>query len=448
MHTIKSNVQINKFEYAREKKQNPYIGFTSFQHFRNDELYSDLIVKPENNMTETEHVECYPVPATTEEKGRAQGYYPDCSVVYIRILWKEFEPKEREYNYDFIQGILDKAKANNQTVMFRIMQHSTRESDDVPDWLKTKIDCPARPDGARVKDCPTDPKFLEYFGRAVRAFGERFDSNPTLAFMDISLPGAWGEGSHVDLFTADELEKFVDIYTDVFKNTLLIGQTCLPWLVEHSNQKTSMGWRADCIGRPNLTYKMLPPKVEKMGDIWKKGHVSFEAYWWLGEWKRQDWDLDKIIETLLSWHVSTFNAKSLPIPYEWQDKIDDWMAKMGYHFAIDEAETKTNVKRGEKLSLRLIVDNVGVAPIYHKLPLYIRLKNESYERAFETDVDIRRWIEGKYEENIKIDLPSDMPMGDYELQIGIGGNGEESVVFATTAKQDGDFTVVATVEID
>jgi hypothetical protein len=54
-----------------------------------------------------------------------------------------------------------------------------------------------------------------------------------------------------------------------------------------------MGWRADCIGRPNLTYEMLPPKVEKMGEIWKKGHVSFEAYWWLGEWKRQGWDLDK-----------------------------------------------------------------------------------------------------------------------------------------------------------
>ena len=30
------------YHYQREKKQNPYIGFTSFQHFRNDELYSDF----------------------------------------------------------------------------------------------------------------------------------------------------------------------------------------------------------------------------------------------------------------------------------------------------------------------------------------------------------------------------------------------------------------------
>ena len=435
------------FTYQKEKKQNPYIGFTSFQHFRNDELYSDLIVKPENNMTETEHVECYPVPDYVEEKGRDQGYYPDSSVVYIRILWKEFEPEEGVYRYEFIEDILRKAKENDQTVMFRLMQHSTRESDDVPDWLKAKIECPARPEGMRVKDCPKDPKFLEYFGRAIRAFGERFDGDPTLAFVDISLPGAWGEGSHVEWFTEEQLKNFVDIYTDVFKNTLLIGQTCIPWLVHHSNEKTSMGWRADCIGRPNLTYEMLPPKVEKMGDIWKKGHVSFEAYWWLGEWKRQGWDLDKIMQTLLLWHVSTFNAKSLPIPWEWKEKIDEWIAKMGYHFVIDEVETQTSVKRGEKLTVKLIIDNVGVAPIYRKLPLYIRLKSENFQKDFETDIDIRKWVEGKYEEKIVLKIPEELLVGEYELQIGIGGKDEPSVVFACGAPQDDKYSILTKVNV-
>ena len=436
------------FSYQKEKKQNPYIGFTSFQHFGNDELYSDLIVKPENNMTETEHVECYPVPDYVEEKGRAQGYYPDSSVVYIRILWKEFEPKEGEYNYEFIEDILQKARENNQTVMFRLMQHSTRESDDVPDWLKEKIPCPARPKGQRVKECPSDPRFLEYFGRAVRAFGKRFDNDPTLAFIDISLPGAWGEGSHVDLFTTEQLKKSVDNYTAVFKNTLLIGQVDYPWLIRYSGEKTPIGWRADCIGHPNSTYRSLPPKVENVGDIWKSGHISFESYWWLGEWQRQGWDIDKIIETLLSWHVSTFNAKSLPIPFEWKDKIDDFVAKMGYHFVIDEVETNNTAKIGEKLTVKLSVDNVGVAPIYHKIPLNIRLKNASCEKIFATDIDIRKWIYGKYSEQIEIKLPVNMKCGKYELQIGIGGNDCPSVVFATDAKQDGDYSVLTDIIVE
>ena len=274
-----------------------------------------------------------------------------------------------------------------------------------------------------------------------------YEDEYTLAFMDISLPGAWGEGSHVDWFTEEQLEKFVDIYTDVFKNTLLIGQTCIPWLVKHSNEKTSMGWRADCIGRPNLTYEMLPPRVEKMGDIWKQGHVSFEAYWWLGEWQRQGWDLDKIMQTLSAWHISTFNAKSLPIPFEWQDKIDAWIAKMGYHFVIEKIETQTNVKRGKKLRVRMTINNVGVAPIYHQLPLYIRLKNEENEETFKTDADIRKWVQGKYEENLDFLIPTKMLCGKYQLQMGIGGNGDPSVVFATTASQDGDYSVLSTVEI-
>ena len=331
--------------------------------------------------------------------------------------------------------------------MFRLMQHSTRESDDVPDWLKSKIDCPERPEGKRVKDCPSDPKFLDYFGRAVRAFGERFDGNPTLSFMDISMPGAWGEGSHTDLFTREQLKNFIDIYTDSFKNTLLIGQTCIPWLVEQSNEKTSVGWRADCIGKPELTYVMLPPKVEKMGEIWKKGHVSFESYWWLSEWKRQGWDIDKIFETLLSWHVSTFNAKSLPIPWEWKEKVDAFTAKAGYHFVIEEIDYPETVKRGETYKFSLIINNVGVAPVYRRLPLYFRLKKEDLTQVFKTDTDIREWIQGEYKETVTLKIPASLSKGKYKLQIGIGGNGEPSVVFATDTDLDGNYSVLTDVYI-
>ena len=116
-------------------------------------------------------------------------------VAYIRVLWKEFEPKEGEYNYAFIQDVLDKAKAKEQTVMFRLMPHSTCERDDVPDWLKELMPCPARPNGMRVKDSPTDPKYLKLFGQAIEKLGERFDKNETLDCVDVALGGAWGEGS-------------------------------------------------------------------------------------------------------------------------------------------------------------------------------------------------------------------------------------------------------------
>ena len=160
---MKSLTEINRFNYAPEEGQNPYIGFMSFQHFRGEKMYSDIVVREEANRTETERVECYPPSPDAEENGRLEGYYPDTSVVYIRILWKEFEPKRGEYNYSFIENILKEAKAHSQTLIFRLMAHSTRACDDVPEWLKELIPCPERPDGARVKDSPTDPLFLELF---------------------------------------------------------------------------------------------------------------------------------------------------------------------------------------------------------------------------------------------------------------------------------------------
>ena len=48
---------------------NPYIGFTSFNHFRNGKLYSDCITGSGNIAScETESFECYPVPSGVEEK--------------------------------------------------------------------------------------------------------------------------------------------------------------------------------------------------------------------------------------------------------------------------------------------------------------------------------------------------------------------------------------------
>lgn len=398
-------------------------------------------------MTETEHVECYPVPDYVEEKGREQGYYPDTSVVYIRILWKEFEPKEGEFNYAFIEDILQKAREKNQMLMFRLMQHSTRESEDVPDWLKEKIECPARPIGKRVKDSPADPDFLMYFGRAVKAFGDRFDNDPTLAFVDISLPGAWGEGSHVSLFTEEQIKACAEIYTSSFKNTLIIGQSDPTWLVEHIRKSVPIGWRADCIG-PADACERVKLRAAVMDDVWKSGHISFESFWWLGEWQRKGWDIDWLLQLMLDWHVSTFNAKSLPIPFEWKEKIDDFVAKMGYHYTIREAELVDSVKMGERLSLSLKIENVGVAPIYINLPFYIRLKNNNGEFTFKTDANIMSWLPGEHKETFEIPVPSDLSEGEYELQIGIGGGDTPSVCFATDAAQDGDFAILAQVKIN
>ena len=428
---------------------NPYIGFTSFQHFRGEKLYSDCITNRSSGVAscETENYECYPIPAGVEEKGREQGYYPDNTVAYIRILWKEFEPKQGEYNYAFIEKILQDARDHDQTVMFRLMPHSTCARDDVPDWLKEMMPCPARPDGMRVKDSPTDPRYMELFGKAIEKLGERFDKDETLDCVDVSLGGAWGEGHQG--FPFEELEKLMDIYVRVFPNTKLLGQFSNARMLNYIGDKRPIGWRADGTGSPKHMNEIFParfPLLEK--EFWKTAPVSFESYWWISEWHRQGWDLDDVIEKTLGWHISSFNNKSFPIQYELQPKIERWLKKMGYRFEIDEIEYPESVKAGEKACVTLKIANVGVAPIYNELPFTLRLKGAEKTVEFATDIDARKWLPGEYVEKVELALPCDLPAGEYELSMALGGGDKPAVQFASKTGKEYHWHILTTVSVE
>ncbi len=437
----------NNFEYRIEEGQNPYIGFMSFQHFRGEKLYSDIVVKPEANFTETERVECYPVSSDAEENGREEGYYPDSTVVYIRVLWKEFEPERGVYNYDFIQDIIDKAKAHKQTLIFRLLPHSTRACDDVPEWLKKLIPCPERPDMQRVKDSPTDPLFMQLFLEAITKLGERFDKDPFFDAIDVSLPGAWGEGHKLELYPDDLFETIVDTYAKAFPNTQLLTQVSRTELIEYASRYQNVGWRGDGLGCPKHTKEIYPPLVEKVPQQWKKAPVSFEAYWWLGEWKRQGWSIDEIIEKTLEWHISSFNPKSIPAPWDWQDKCDYWISRMGYHFAINSVSLPDKAVAGDLLSVLFEVENVGVAPCYKKLPLVVRLKKGEKVYDFEQKVDITKWLPGKHTEWLCVQLPDDITAGEYDVEIALKSIHTDIVYFATNAERDNEFYKVGKIKI-
>lgn len=432
-------MKVNHFKTRKEEGQNPYIGFTSFQHFRDEALYSDLIVRPENNLTETEHVECYPIPEDVLQNGREEGFYPDSTMAYYRVLWKDFEPEQGKYNYALIEKLLEQAKEHEQLLIFRLLPHSTRARDDVPDWLKALIPCPERPDGARVKDSPTDPLFLKLFENAIRKIGEHFDDNPSLYAVDICLPGAWGEGHNLHLYSEESLIELADTFLEAFPKTSLVAQISKPWLVKYVNEKRTIGWRGDGCGSPKHLNEIYPRLIAEMPDIWKKAPISFEAYWWIGEWKRQGWDIDAIIEKTLSWHISLFNAKSLPIPEEWREKIEYWNSKMGYHFAPYYFKIPEGARAGGLVKFELCMENCGVAPIYEKIPLKVRVGNKTQGYVFDTDIDIRKWLPGKHVHTISIHLPETMVAGKYDVEMGILGEDTPMIYLCTDAVRNGRY---------
>ncbi len=439
--------KIQYFSKQDEQGQNPFIGFVSYQHFRNEALFSDVRVVPGRRMTETENFECYPIPAGAAQNGRTEGFYPDTTVAYFRILWKDYEPRQGQYCDEMIDTLLARAKENGQTVMLRLMPHSTRACDDVPDWLKEIVVCPERPEGARVKDSPLDPTYLELFGKAIERIAERFDDNPILDTVDICLPGAWGEGHNLHLYSEDVLKYHVDVYTRSFKKTHLLGQVAAPWLVNYANQTRPVGWRGDGTGHGEHMQDIFPRAEAQMADVWKRAPVSFESFYWLGEWERQGWDLDGIIRSTLNWHISTFNAKSFPVPLSWRDKIKYWVDRMGYHFALDYFGYPEAGAALDELQFRFQIDNCGVAPIYREIPLKLRLVNESNCYSFDLPVDIRTWLPGKTENTVLVRLPKNIVPGKYKIELGITDANTPMIYLCTDAPLKKPYYTVGEMEI-
>ena len=101
---------VRKFTRTNEILNNPYIGFTSFQHFRGEPLFSDTT--PAEGWIK----ERYPVYNWVEQNGREQGYHPDTELAYIRMLWRDIEPCEGVYDFSVTDDVFKKAKAKRTPI--------------------------------------------------------------------------------------------------------------------------------------------------------------------------------------------------------------------------------------------------------------------------------------------------------------------------------------------
>ena len=165
------------------------------------------------------------------------------------------------------------------------------------------------------------------------------------------------------------------------------------------------------------------------------------------EWQRKGWDLDSIIDKTLEWHISSFNPKSIPIPYDWKDKCEYWISKMGYHFALKSAVYPESAGAGDLIVLNLTVENVGSAPCYKELPLVLRVSGGGRNEDFTQSCDVRKWLPGVHTESLRATLPGDLPRGEYDIEIGLISPHADIVYLATNAERRGGFYKIGSIVV-
>ncbi len=396
---------------------NPGIGFMTFQRFNGDKLN-----------TGKKWTEGFPI-EYQEFKGSLENEnHPMTSIAYYRIYWRFLEPERGQYRWDLIDKALETARSRKQTLMLRVAPYGTNEETDVPDWYRKMVGPRTKLPEPKWAVDPEDPRYAEYFGGFIRELGARYDGHPDLESVDLAIVGAWGEGAGSWRLTQPTREKLVDAYIDNFKNTQLIMLLTDPATNKYGLSRADVGWRVDCLGdmqsplgedHPFWCHMLdyYPQQIILCGlqDAWKKAPVSMEVCWVIQHWMDMGWDVDYIIDQSLKWHISSFNAKSSPVPKEWEPNINRWLKKMGYRLALRKFSCPQIAKPGSKFTFTTWWENLGVAPCYKDFKFALRLTCKDKSEIFVTDANIRDWLPGDSLYQGQIDIPVNMPEGIYEL---------------------------------
>jgi len=251
--------------------------------------------------------------------------------------------------------------------------------------------------------------------------------------MDIGSVGLWGEwhmsDTGVDMPTTETRRRVLDAYLAAFRKTPLVMQIGDLEGLKYATSRGA-GWRADCLGdmggfSRNWSHmsNLYPQQIERAGiaEVWKRAPVALETCWTMRKWVEEGWDIQYIFDWALAHHASYVNNKSSPIPEGTRPLVENLLRVLGYRFVLRSVEHSAEVARGQVLEVRMVWENVGVAPCYFDYRLAIALADSQGVRRV---VDVgghttRKWFPKEFELTEALSVPGDLPPGEYEIQIAV-----------------------------
>lgn len=356
--------------------------------------------------------------------------HPDSQVCFCGVRWKDLELQGGRWDWTALEQKLDHALRMGCTAVVRVSPYALADDEDIPAWLRARY--PQEPEFPFWRIDPNQTAYPALWARMIRAFGQRYDGDPRISSVDMAIVGAWGEGGGTEFLHPQAMQGIIAAYFDAFKQTplqaLLHDPASLSCIRSH---RTPVGFRVDCLGdmggfhgeQWSHMLDFYPQNIQNfgMGEAWRRAPVVFEACWHMNDWYLQGWDIDYIIEESLKWHISSYNSKGTAVPGAWREPVERWVRRMGYRFELRRFAYTAAAQPGQTLQVRALLANVGVAPCYHPYPPVLRLLDGRGNCVrLPLDADIRRWLPDQdiwLEQSLE--LPKDLPAGEYELQFGV-----------------------------
>ncbi len=322
------------------------------------------------------------------EPSDSLDWFPGASVQYMRIPWAFVEPKDGQFNWTVFDTPAQRYVSKGKQFAIRINACEHWIPWATPKWLKDKgckggqftVGRGARPDGACWEPDYLDPIFLEHLERLIKALAEKYDGNPSVAFIDIGTYGLWGEGHNPIKIPRERkiegVKKQIDLYTKYFKKTQLCisddvdgGRSKGPFTILDYARSKGVSLRDDSI----LVYVPNEKNGNKSwfhadlaGRYWRTMPVIVEHEHYGLSKVRGAWKGEWLEESVEAYHCSFMSIHWWPQEFYKENKetIEKINLRLGYRLNLRELTLPRAVEIGERFPVSFGWANVGVAPMY------------------------------------------------------------------------------------
>lgn len=426
---------------------------------------------------EPETVSLKPVYSTEYIANPGMGWQRDFStysellpetVVYANrtdITWKILNPGENLYEWSILDKLIEDAEKDGKLFSFRVFTMAGEEygGHQIPEWvinMGADIFSNGEPD---YSNCV----YQEKWGGFVNALLERYDGNPSIAYIDISGYGNFNEWGWSDIQTEwDDLwderysigmadrssfiyldsqarRRLADMfiggsfsshqcrgengsikYVDYSYNGAQETQLIMPYAgigqsTEYVYQmRKDVGFRYDCLGRVGTE---LP---EEAYEIWRTAPVIYE---FCGPGGFDIQDANRLIQethpTLM--HNNDYNGSP--------DALQDLLLPIGYRFFMKEGSADFSVLKGGTFLINMTWQNFGTAPAYPKMGMDYDLRIAFLDPVtkqmvfdYPTQTNVTDWLPAQSGESvpeyvleIEIPVPASVPEGYYVVAVSI-----------------------------
>ena len=338
------------------------------------------------------------------------------------------------YDWSALENLMNKAAAKGHHCIPRFYLDYPDRDFAMPEFLRSSVSSYSYSDHGNNKSRSPDYKsetLMKALEEFIAAFGQRYNNDPRMGFIDIGLYGFWGEW-HVYPRNDFEMpqankDRLLRAYLKAFPNKKLIIRD--PEATPNSNFKNAIGYYDDSFGLSTMKINWgFWEKMKRSGltNSWKthpmagEVHPSIDEKDLFAKWSYVNGEHDNNFEDCIrTTHASVMVKHGLFSSSNLNSTVYKNALRatklMGYQFFVKSV--KLNPKSNNSINVELKIQNRGIAPFYYdwKVELgAISTANGSFKSISTSSFNLPE-MQPSTQDYSRSVVTNTLPKGDYKI---------------------------------